>query len=81
MASTAGAGDAFTEPTVPLIADDAPAAQAPHASEPQERINAPDSLAVNRDASLTLGTDSLVVLGTMQSTGAQGNLLWLTLDR
>lgn len=70
MASTAGAGDAFTEPTVPLIPDDAPV-QAPQASEPHERINAPDSLAVNRDASLTLGTDSLVVLGMMQSTGSQ----------
>lgn len=70
MASTAGAGDAFTEPTVPLIPNSAPS-QAPRASEPHERINAPDSLAINRDASLTLGTETLVILGMTQSTGTQ----------
>lgn len=33
------------------------------ASTPQPPANIPDALAVGRNASLTLGTDSLVVLG------------------
>jgi sphingosine kinase len=33
------------------------------ASTPQAHQNVPDTLAVGRNASLTLGTDSLVVLG------------------
>jgi sphingosine kinase len=60
MASMAGSDDPFRDP---LTTNAAPS-QPSHASEPtQEQMNVPDTLAVGRNASLTLGTDSLVVLG------------------
>ena len=53
MAATAGRDDPFRDPSlVPK-----------HTAQPGEVAGVPDTLAVGRDASLTLGTDSLVVLG------------------
>jgi hypothetical protein len=57
MASTAGDDDPFRDPLL------APAAPAPQHPAPTHSNDAPDTLAVGRNASLTLGTDSLVVLG------------------
>lgn len=53
MAATAGRDDPFRDPSlVPK-----------HTTQPSDAASVPDTLAVGRDASLTLGTDSLVVLG------------------
>ena len=60
MASMAGSDDPFSDP----LLDTTTPSQPPHSSEPtQEHTNVPDTLAVGRNASLTLGTDSLIVLG------------------
>jgi sphingosine kinase len=53
MASTEGHDDPFRDPSL------AP----PHAQQVVDASHVPDTLAVGRNASLTLGTDSLVVLG------------------
>ena len=55
MASMAGTDDPFRDPRDPLAATNAP-------SQPQERMSVPDTLDVRRNAPLTLGTDSLIVL-------------------
>lgn len=53
MASPAGRDDPFRDPS-----------RAPDpTAQPGDAPGVPDTLAVGRDASLTLGTDSLVVLG------------------
>lgn len=53
MAATRGHDDPFRDPSL------AP----PQNQQPVDAASVPDTLAVGRDASLTLGTDSLVVLG------------------
>jgi len=53
MAATPGHDDPFRDPSL------AP----PQQLQPANAANVPDTLAVGRDASLTLGTDSLIVLG------------------
>jgi hypothetical protein len=61
MVSMAGADDPFKDP---LLTTSAAPSQAPPSSEPtREHMNVPDTLAFGRNASLTLGTDSLIVLG------------------
>jgi sphingosine kinase len=56
MAATAGRDDPFRDPSlVPK-----------HTAQPGDAAGVPDTLAVGRDASLTLGTDSLVVLGVYE---------------
>jgi sphingosine kinase len=54
MASTAGDDDPFRDPTIATL------------KTTGEHMNVPDTLAVGRNASLTLGTDSLIVLGTIR---------------
>jgi len=56
MASISGEDDPFRDPSL------ASAAPQPRPSAPQN-IDVPNTLAVGRNASLTLGTDSLIVLG------------------
>jgi len=53
MASTAGDDDPFRDPSLVSAAPE----------PPRHDIDVPDTLAVGRNASLTLGTDSLVVFG------------------
>jgi sphingosine kinase len=55
MASNVGDDDPFRDPSL------ASAAPQPPASTHDTEV--PDTLAVGRNASLTLGTDSLIVLG------------------
>lgn len=52
MAATGGHDDPFRDPSL-----------APPPTQQVDAASVPDTLAVGRDASLTLGTDSLVVLG------------------
>lgn len=61
MASLAGSDDPFRDPL--LTTNAAPSQPSPDSAPTQEQMNVPDTLAVGRNASLTLGTDSLVVLG------------------
>ncbi|KAI4637050.1 hypothetical protein J4E93_010717 [Alternaria ventricosa] len=60
MASLAGSDDPFRDPL--LTTNAAPSQPSPDSAPTQEQMNVPDTLAVGRNASLTLGTDSLVVL-------------------
>jgi sphingosine kinase len=53
MAATGGHDDPFRDPSL------APSQN----QQPVDATSVPDTLVVGRDASLTLGTDSLVVLG------------------
>lgn len=53
----AAADDPFKDPSL----HNSPA---PPPNAPQTTVDVPDTLVVSRNASLTLGTDSLVVLGT-----------------
>jgi sphingosine kinase len=59
MASMAGTDDPFRDPLL-----DSTPSQPPMNANPS--LNVPDTLAVGRNASLTLGTDSLIVLGTQR---------------
>jgi hypothetical protein len=74
MASHTG-DDPFLDARDPLLVNTPPAhtpleapshdplSQPPKSSEPGEHMNVPDTLAVGRNALLTLGTDSLIVFG------------------
>jgi hypothetical protein len=66
MASGAG-DDPFRDPS---LASTTPQPPPPSEGRP-EHADAPDTLAVGRNASLTLGTDSLIVLGTSASRTAE----------
>ncbi|KAF1834247.1 sphingoid long chain base kinase-like protein [Decorospora gaudefroyi] len=77
MASTVREDDPFRDPHDPLLA--ATPQPQPHRSAdcPGEHMNVPDTLAVGRNASLSLGTDSLIVLETKSTRSiAFYNILW-----
>lgn len=67
--------------TMSLVTEDPfqdPSLGAANAPQPHAHVspaNVPDTLAVGRNASLTLGTDSLVVLGRLWSYGSDGRAL------
>ena len=61
MTSTVGDDDPFRDPS---LASTAPPHPPRSMEDTGEHTTVPDTLAVGRNASLTLGTDSLVVLGT-----------------
>jgi sphingosine kinase len=60
MALNTGDDDPFRDPS---LASTAPQPPLPPPESTREHSDAPDTLAVGRNASLTLGTDSLIVLG------------------
>jgi sphingosine kinase len=73
MAAAAHADDPFRDPT--LVAPSSPQ-HVDATDDMTSPIDVPDTLAVGRNASLTLATDSLVVLGTTgisatSNTGSQ----------
>ncbi|KAF1840652.1 uncharacterized protein K460DRAFT_410067 [Cucurbitaria berberidis CBS 394.84] len=76
MASTAGDDNPFRDPSL------APATlpQPPHSTDDtRDHANVPDTLAVGRNASLTLGTDSLIVLDEALLESKSGNCCGLSL--
>ncbi|KAG9187041.1 sphingosine kinase [Alternaria panax] len=63
--AAAGSDDPFRDPLLDATPSQPsqPVSQSPHSSEPTpEHMHVPDTLAVGRNASLMLGTDSLIVL-------------------
>lgn len=65
MTTAAGDDDPFKDPTIAT-------SHPPHSlGDTGEHMNVPDTLAVGRNASLSLGTDSLIVLGMSCLVGAK----------